>query len=100
MIKKLLEYGVNFFDTAENYWSGQSETNLGTVLKELNVKRESVVVTTKLYKIIEGKLFYNSIIRSLLTSYLAMSISTFISLSRLKVCLKKGYILQPNTTTI
>ena len=39
-IKKLLELGVNFIDTAEFYGAGAAETNLGTCLKELNVKRE------------------------------------------------------------
>ena len=51
IISKLLEKGVNFFDTAENYSSGQAESNLGTVFKELGVRRESIVVTTKLYKV-------------------------------------------------
>lgn len=37
-------------------------------------------ITTKLYKMIEGKIFYNSLIRALLTGYLAMSISSFISI--------------------
>lgn len=41
-------------------------------------------LTTKLYKLIESKIFYNSLIRSFLTSYLTMCISTFISIQNLK----------------
>lgn len=41
-------------------------------------------LTTKIYKFIEGRVFFNSVIRSVLTSYLTMSISTFISLKNLK----------------
>jgi aryl-alcohol dehydrogenase-like predicted oxidoreductase len=31
-IKKLLDIGVNFIDTAENYLAGAAETSLGNVL--------------------------------------------------------------------
>lgn len=40
--------GINFFDTAEHYGDGLAETTLGKALKELNVPREKIVVTTKL----------------------------------------------------
>ena len=43
--------GVNFFDTAENYGAGDAEASLGQALKTLNVRRESVVITTKIYKV-------------------------------------------------
>ena len=39
-----VEQGITYFDTARSYGSGQSETNLGRVLKELNPE---VVVGTK-----------------------------------------------------
>lgn len=41
-------------------------------------------LTQKLYYIIEGKLFYNSLLRSFLTSYLTLSVSTFIGITNLK----------------
>lgn len=39
-----IEQGITYFDTARSYGNGQSETNLGRVLKELN---PDVVVGTK-----------------------------------------------------
>jgi len=45
-----LKSGVNFFDTAEIYGFGEAETSLGHALKELKVRRESIVVTTKIFK--------------------------------------------------
>ena len=39
-----IEQGITYFDTARSYGDGQSETNLGRVLKELN---SDVVVGTK-----------------------------------------------------
>ena len=49
-VKSSLEHGVNFFDTAEIYGLGVAETSLGKAFKELNVKREKIVVSTKIYK--------------------------------------------------
>ncbi len=49
IIKKAYELGVNFFDTAEAYGFGQSETALGKIFKELNLPREQLVVSTKLF---------------------------------------------------
>jgi aryl-alcohol dehydrogenase-like predicted oxidoreductase len=46
IIKRGLDLGVNFFDTAIAYQSGTSEQYLGRALKEL-AKREDVVVATK-----------------------------------------------------
>ena len=44
-----MEYGVNYFDTAEYYGWGQAEILLGNAFKELNVKREEIVVSTKIF---------------------------------------------------
>lgn len=44
-----LKYGINFFDTAELYGFGTAEELLGQSFKNLKVKREEVVVTTKLF---------------------------------------------------
>ena len=49
-VKTSLEHGVNFFDTAEIYGLGVAETTLGKAFKELNVPREKIVVSTKIYK--------------------------------------------------
>ena len=34
-VRRALEYGINWFDTAPSYGDGQSERNLGAALKEL-----------------------------------------------------------------
>ncbi len=44
MIDKALNYGINFFDTADGYSEGQSEEILGKILGK---KRQDVVITTK-----------------------------------------------------
>lgn len=49
IIKKCLEAGINFFDTAEIYAEGEAEIALGSIFKELKVERESVVVATKVW---------------------------------------------------
>ena len=49
-VKFSLENGINFFDTAEVYGLGGAETSLGKALKELNVQREKVVISTKIYR--------------------------------------------------
>ncbi len=46
IIKRGLELGINFFDTAIAYQSGTSEQYLGKALKEY-ARREEVVVATK-----------------------------------------------------
>ncbi len=44
MIGKALEAGINFFDTADAYSGGESETMLGAALKG---RRKEVVIATK-----------------------------------------------------
>lgn len=48
VIKKSLELGINFFDTANIYSLGDSERVLGKALKDFS-HREELVVATKLY---------------------------------------------------
>ena len=48
-VKRALEAGINFFDTADVYSVGASEEVLGNTLKTCGVKRESVVIATKVF---------------------------------------------------
>jgi voltage-dependent potassium channel beta subunit len=43
------EAGVNFFDNAEAYAHGNAETVMGNVLKKMAWKRESYIVSTKIF---------------------------------------------------
>jgi aryl-alcohol dehydrogenase-like predicted oxidoreductase len=47
LVERALEAGVNFIDTADVYSEGQSEVMLGQALRDLQVKREDVIVATK-----------------------------------------------------
>ena len=49
VIVRALELGVNFIDTANVYSHGTSEEFIGTSLKNLGVKREDVVLASKVY---------------------------------------------------
>ena len=49
-VKFCLDHGINFFDTAEIYGLGAAEISLGKALKELNVQREKIVVTCKIFR--------------------------------------------------
>ena len=54
IIKKALELGINFFDTANVYSIGASEEILGRALKDF-AKRDEVVIATKVHdKMFEG----------------------------------------------
>ena len=46
-IKRALDAGINFFDTADVYSLGESEKVTGNLLKYFGVKRENVVIATK-----------------------------------------------------
>jgi aryl-alcohol dehydrogenase-like predicted oxidoreductase len=47
LVGRAIEAGVNFIDTANVYSEGQSELQLGQALNDLGVKREDVVIATK-----------------------------------------------------
>jgi aryl-alcohol dehydrogenase-like predicted oxidoreductase len=49
ILRKAVEAGINFFDTADIYSRGQSEEILGRGLKELKVRRDESVVATKVF---------------------------------------------------
>lgn len=57
IVKRCHELGVNFFDTAEGYGRGEAERQFGEALKTLNVPREDIVVSTKIFfgTVEEGK---------------------------------------------
>ncbi len=48
-VQRAWEAGINFFDTADVYSLGESERILGSLLRKLNVRREDVVVATKVF---------------------------------------------------
>src|SRR5579863_1303795 len=47
LVARALEAGVNFIDTANVYSEGQSEVHVGQALRDLGVKREDVIIATK-----------------------------------------------------
>jgi 1-deoxyxylulose-5-phosphate synthase len=46
-VKRALDAGINFFDTADVYSTGESERITGKLLKDAGVRREDVIVATK-----------------------------------------------------
>ena len=49
LVKRSIDGGINFFDTADVYTEGQSEEILGQSLKNLGFARKDVVIATKVY---------------------------------------------------
>ena len=49
LIKASIDAGINFFDTADVYSEGQSETMLGQSFKNLQIARKDVVIATKVF---------------------------------------------------
>lgn len=64
VIKEALSQGINFFDTANVYAHGTSEEFIGESLKNLGVKREDVVLASKVY-FNEGYLSREAIMREI-----------------------------------
>ena len=48
-IRRALELGINFFDTADMYSDGVSEEILGRALKDFGRPRDRVVIATKVF---------------------------------------------------
>jgi len=48
-IKRALDAGINFFDTADVYSEGVSEEITGRAMKHFGVRRDSVVIATKVH---------------------------------------------------
>ena len=63
VIKRALELGINFFDTANGYSAGTSEEYLGRALKK-NIARDKVVIASKVY-FNEGRLARAAIMREI-----------------------------------
>jgi aryl-alcohol dehydrogenase-like predicted oxidoreductase len=49
LIKASFEAGINFYDTADVYSEGRSETALGQSFKNLGIARKDVVIATKVF---------------------------------------------------
>ncbi len=49
VITKALDAGVNFLDTANTYSDGSSEEVVGRALRDLGIRRDEVVLATKVY---------------------------------------------------
>lgn len=47
VVAAALEHGINFFDHADIYCYGKSETVFGEIMRELNVARDSIVLQSK-----------------------------------------------------
>ncbi|HEV2701175.1 MAG TPA: aldo/keto reductase [Steroidobacteraceae bacterium] len=50
IVRRALELGINFFDTADVYSAGESELILGKALKAFGVRRDDAVVATKVFQ--------------------------------------------------
>ncbi len=50
IVRRALDLGINFFDTADVYSGGESELILGKALKAFEVKRDDAVVATKVFQ--------------------------------------------------
>jgi uncharacterized protein len=48
LLKEAWNKGIRHFDTAWNYQNGNNERMIGSALRELNVKREDVIIATKI----------------------------------------------------
>ncbi|KAF9055747.1 voltage-gated potassium channel beta-2 subunit [Panaeolus papilionaceus] len=49
IVKTAFEHGINMIDTAEVYAGGQSEKEIGRVIKELNLRRTDLIISTKIF---------------------------------------------------
>ena len=49
MIKRALDLGINFFDTANGYGKGTSEIYVGNSFKKFVKNRKDIIVATKVF---------------------------------------------------
>ena len=64
VIKRALDLGINFIDTANTYSFGTSEEYIGAALRDLGIARDQVVLASKVY-FNEGKLSREAINREI-----------------------------------
>jgi aryl-alcohol dehydrogenase-like predicted oxidoreductase len=64
MIKRALDLGINFFDTANCYGKGTSETFIGNSFKKFVKNRSDIIVATKV-RFNEGGLSKEAILREI-----------------------------------
>ena len=64
MVKRALDLGINFFDTANIYGKGSSETFIGNSFKKFVKDRKDIIVATKVY-FNEGCLSKEAILREI-----------------------------------
>ena len=64
IIKKALDLGINFFDTANCYGSGSSETFIGNSFKKFVKNRSDIIIATKVFAN-EGNLSKEAILREI-----------------------------------
>ena len=64
IIKRALELGINFFDTANCYSKGTSEIFIGNSFKKFVKNRSDIVVATKV-RVNEGGLSREAILREI-----------------------------------
>jgi aryl-alcohol dehydrogenase-like predicted oxidoreductase len=50
IVRKALELGINFLDTADVYSAGESEQILGRALQALGTRRDDLVIATKVFQ--------------------------------------------------
>lgn len=55
LVKQAFDAGVNFFDTANVYGLGESETITGHAIKKLGIARDEMVIATKAYGVMNDK---------------------------------------------
>ena len=64
MVQRALDLGINFFDTANTYAEGSSETFIGNSFKKFVKDRKDIIVATKVF-FNEGKLSKEAILREI-----------------------------------
>ena len=55
LVKQAFDAGVNFFDTANVYGLGESETITGQAIRKLGLARDELVIDTKAYGVMKDK---------------------------------------------
>lgn len=64
VIKRAIDQGINFIDTANTYGFGTSEEYIGRALKKLGIPRDEVVLASKVF-FNEGRLSREAILREI-----------------------------------